>query len=286
MYVALALASALFAGATSILAKIGIRDADSDLVTALRTGVVLVCAWGMAALTHSLGGIAQLSPRGAVFLVLSGLCTGASWVCYFRALQKGNVHGVAAIDKSSTVLTMLLAALLLGEPLTGWKLPGMGILAVGTVLMLDWSRAPSGAPRAAGWLLYAILSALFAALTSILTKIGLEAVESNLATALRTTVVLAMAWALVFARGKQRLVRSLDRRTLGFTALSGLATGASWLCYNRALQLGPASVVAPLDKLSILVTVGFACLFLGERLSRRATAGLVLLTTGTFLLLL
>ncbi len=286
MWVVFAFGSAFFAGITSILAKIGIRRTDSHLATALRTIVVLCFAWLIVFLTGSQQSLSQIPARSLLYLGLSGITTGASWICYFRALQLGDVNKVTPIDKSSTILTMLLAFLFLGEPLRLNMLLGMLLIAAGTWLMIQRqaSSAPA-APAGRAWLFYALGSALFASLTSILGKVGIEQVESNLGTALRTVIVLVMAWAIVFAQGKHRQIAAIDRRSWGFILLSGLTTGLSWLCYYRALQLGPAAVVAPIDKLSLLVTVLFAYLFLKERLSPRALFGLLLLTGGTLLLL-
>ncbi|MGN1250871.1 MAG: EamA family transporter [Candidatus Spyradocola sp.] len=287
MWIVYALASAVFAGATSILAKVGIRDCDSHVVTALRTGVVLVFSWLMVLITGAQAGLAELTGRTMLFLTLSGLATGASWLCYFKALQLGPVAAVAAVDKSSTVLTILLAALLLGEALTLWKGAAVVLIAAGTLLMLDLKPVKGAEGKGSrGWLVCAALSAVFAALTSILAKLGLQDVNSNLATALRTGVVLVMAWGMVFLTGKGKLVRHVRGRSMLFTVLSGIATGASWLCYYKALQMGPASAVAPIDKLSILITVAFARVFLGEKLSRKSLAGLAVLTAGTLLTLL
>ena len=280
-----AVGSAFFAGITAILAKIGIQSVPSHLATALRTGVVLVFAWGMVFLVGSQGDLAQLTGGDLAWLVLSGLATGASWLCYFRALQLGDVNKVTPIDKSSTVLTILLAWLLLGEPLS---LPqGLGVVAIGagTLLMITRKEGAAGQPHDRRWLLYALGSAVFASLTAILGKVGIQGVESNLGTAIRTLVVLAMAWGIVFAQGLQRQIPAIDARSWIFLALSGLATGLSWMLYYRALQDGLASVVVPIDKLSILVTVAFSALLLKERLSRRAGVGLALLTAGTLLLL-
>ena len=294
MWILFAFGSALFAGLTAILAKIGVRQTDSDVATALRTVVVLLFSWLMAWLTGSLSGLAAVSGRTWLFLTLSGLATGASWLCYFRALQLGDVNKVTPVDKSSTVLTMLLAFLFLGEGLTWLKALAMALIGGGAYLMIQ--RKPeaetgAGAPPAArpasrAWLLYAVGSAVFASLTSILGKVGIENINSTLGTAIRTSVVLGMAWAIVFARGKTPAVRQVDGRSLLFLVLSGFATGGSWLCYYRALQLGPASVVVPIDKLSILVNIAFSRIVLGERLSARAAAGLALLVGGTLALLI
>lgn len=285
MWVVYAAGSALFAGLTAILAKLGIRHTPSNLATAVRTVVVLVLAWLMVLVVGSQESIARLDVRTWVFLVLSGLATGASWLCYFRALQLGEVNKVAVVDKSSVVLTVGLGIVLLGE--TDHLVPRLvGIVGVGlgTYLMVeraDWSAGTRGR-----WLGYAIGSAVFAALTAILGKIGIAEVESNLGTAIRTVVVLVMAWVVVFVTGEQRQLAAVPRRELVFVAISGIATGASWLCYWRAMQEGPASLVAPIDKLSVLVTVGFAWLVFGERLRHRALLGLGLIVAGTAVMLL
>lgn len=285
MWLLCAFGSAVFAGLTSILAKCGIRKTDSTVATAIRTIVVLAMAWLMVFIVGSQDQLSSVGGRSLCFLLLSGVATGASWLCYFRALQMGDVNKVASIDKSSTVLTMLLAALLLGEGLTLTKLVGMLFIAAGTLMMLEKKQA-TGAPVKRGWLLYALGSAVFASLTSILGKLGISGVESNLGTAIRTGVVLLMSWIMVFVTGKQGKLRCIARRELCFICLSGLATGASWLCYYKALQNGPASVVVPIDKLSILVTIAFSRMVFYERLSRKALLGLLLITIGTLLLLI
>lgn len=289
MWILFAVGSAVFAGLTAILTKIGVKNTDSTLATAIRTTVVLAFSWLLVLLIGSHTGLAALQPKTWLFLCLSGAATGLSWLCYCKALQLGDVNKVTPIDKSSTLLTMLIAFLWLGEPVTGWKLAGMAAIAVGTAAMLTPPSAVPHAPSTpAGnkrWLLYAVLSAVFASLTSILGKIGIQGVESNLGTAIRTLVVFVIAWLLVFAGGKQRQLGAIDRRSWLFLLLSGTTTGLSWLCYYRALQDGPASAVAPIDKLSILVTVAFAAVWLKERLSKKAAIGLALLTGGTLLLL-
>lgn len=286
MWLLFAAASAFFAGITAILAKCGIRQTDSTVATALRTCVVLVMAWVMVPVSGQWAGIQDVTGKSMLFLVLSGLCTGASWLCYFRALQIGDVNRVVPVDKTSTVLTILLALIFLGEGVTPIKTAAMVLIMAGTWLMIE--KKQSTAPSAAGhgWLWYAVGSAFFASLTSILGKIGVSDIGSNLGTAIRTTVVLVMAWGMVFLEGKQRQVVLVPRRELGFLCLSGLATGASWLCYYRALQDGPASVVAPVDKLSILVTVAFSAVVFGEKLSRKAAFGLLLNVVGTLMMLL
>ncbi|WP_042454391.1 EamA family transporter [Neobacillus dielmonensis] len=285
MWVLYAFLSALFAGIMSILAKIGIKDIDSNLATALRTIVVVIFAWVIVFIVGSQTTITAISTKSLVFLILSGATTGLSWICYFKALQLGNVNKVVPIDKSSTVLSMILAFIFLQEPLTEGKLVGMIGIAIGTYLMIEKKKIEKKDIKAGSWLLFAVLSAVFAALTSILGKIGIEDVESNLGTAIRTIVVLVMAWLIVFATKKQKGIGKIDKKSWLYLILSGLATGLSWMFYYRALQDGQASIVVPIDKLSILLTVLFAYLFLKEKLSKKSTAGLVLIVGGTLLLL-
>ncbi|MEO3945261.1 EamA family transporter [Gorillibacterium sp. CAU 1737] len=286
MWLLYAFGSALFAGLTSILAKVGVRTTDSNLATALRTIVVLLFSWLMVLIVGSESILSSLSGRTVLFLVLSGGATGASWLCYFRALQLGSVNQVTPIDKSSTILTMLLAFLFLQEVPTPAMWGGMLLIGLGTYLMIQRNEAAPTVAKGKSWLLYALLSALFAALTSILGKVGIQDVESNLGTAIRTLVVLVMAWGIVFGQKKQHLLKGIDRKSWLFLFLSGLATGLSWLCYYRALQEGKASLVVPIDKLSIVVTVAFSYGILKEKLSVRATIGLLLLVSGTLVLLL
>ncbi len=283
MWLLYAVGSALFAGLTSILAKCGIRKTDSTVATAIRTIIVLIFAWVMVFVVGSQGTIASIPARSLAFLGLSGLATGVSWLCYFYALQRGPIDKVVPIDKSSTVMTILLAALLLGESVTLTRGIGVVLIAAGTFLMIEKKGGVQKEEN--GWMLAAFGSAIFAALTSILGKVGITGVESNLGTALRTGVVLIMAWVMVFVQGKQGQVKAVPKNELGFICLSGLATGASWLCYYKALQLGPASLVAPIDKLSILVTVLFSYIVFHERLSRKALTGLAVLVAGTLVML-
>lgn len=283
MWLLYAVGSALFAGLTSVLAKCGIRKTDSTVATAIRTIIVLIFAWVMVFVVGSQGTIASIPARSLAFLGLSGLATGVSWLCYFYALQRGPIDKVVPIDKSSTVMTILLAALLLGERVTLTRGIGVVLIAAGTFLMIEKKGGVQKEEN--DWMLAAFGSAIFAALTSILGKVGITGVESNLGTALRTGVVLIMAWVMVFAQGKQGQVKAVPKNELGFICLSGLATGASWLCYYKALQLGPASLVAPIDKLSILVTVLFSYIVFHERLSRKALTGLAVLVAGTLVML-
>ena len=284
MWMLFAFGSALFAGLTAILAKCGVRQTDSTVATAIRTVVVLAFSWVMVFLTGAQSGLEAVGGRTLLFLVLSGLATGASWLCYFRALQLGDVNKVTPVDKSSTMLTILLAFVLLREPISIFKAVGLVCVGVGTCLMIE-KKGGGGAASSGLWLPYALGSAVFASLTAILGKLGVVGVDSNLATAIRTGVVLLMAWGMVFAAGKTAALRAVPRGELGFICLSGVATGASWLCYYRALQDGPASVVVPVDKLSVLVTVAFSAAVFHERLSRRAALGLALLTGGTLVML-
>ena len=302
MWLFYAVGSAFFAGLTSILAKCGIRKTDSTVATAVRTIVILIFSWVMVGIAGSAEQIISISGESLLFLILSGAATGASWLCYFRALQLGDINKVVPIDKSSTVLTILLALIFLGEGISVSKALALLVIAAGILLMIErkdvklegsfhvWSGWPlkragrnknTERPARGGWMLYAAGSAFFASLTAILGKVGISGVECNLGTAIRTVIVLIMAWVMVFVTGKQAEVRKIERKELVFICLSGIATGASWLCYYRALQEGPASVVTPIDKLSVLITVIFSYFVFGERLSRRALAGLALLTAGT-----
>ncbi|MDR3070642.1 MAG: EamA family transporter [Propionibacteriaceae bacterium] len=309
MWVVLAFGAAVFAGLTSILAKIGIKNTDSNLATALRTIVVIIFAWLLVFLTGAHEGIWQISGKSLLFLVLSGFATGGSWLCYFRAIQIGDVNKVVPIDKSSTVLTMLLAFIFLGESVTWLRALAMAAIGIGTFLMIELKKtanegetsedgqnsAASDSPTTVTltirirdnlWLVYAFGAAVFAALTGILGKVGITDVDSNLGTAIRTIVVLVMAWVVVFIQGTQKDVGKISRKDLAFIGLSGIATGLSWLCYYKALQTGPASIVVPIDKLSILITVAFAFLLFKEKLTRKSGFGLVLIVAGTLSLLI
>ncbi|MDF2906330.1 MAG: drug/metabolite transporter, family [Herbinix sp.] len=287
MWVLFAFGSALFAGMTAILSKSGIKNTDSNVATAVRTVVVLLFSWLMVFIVGSQDTIGDLSGKTLLFLILSGLATGGSWLFYFKALQLGNVNKVTPIDKSSTILTMILAILFLGESLTLAKAVAILFIGLGTYLMIQKKRDVTVQEvHNNRWILYAVFSAVFASLTSILGKIGIEGVESNLGTAIRTIVVLIMAWVIVFVTRKQHMVKKIDRRSWIFLILSGFATGGSWLCYYRALQDGLASVVVPIDKLSILITIIFSYVFLKETLTKKALLGLVLIVSGTLSLLI
>ncbi|MDD3243699.1 MAG: EamA family transporter [Eubacteriales bacterium] len=287
MWILFAFASALFAGLTSIFAKCGIKETDSNVATAIRTAVVLLFSWLMVGIVRSAPTITTLSGKTWLFLILSGLATGASWLCYFKALQLGDINKVVPIDKSSTVLTILLAVIFLGEEINWLKGISIVLIAAGTYLMIQKKKSAAlQKQQGRAWLVYALLSCVFASLTSILGKVGISGVESNLGTAIRTAVVLIMAWVVVFVTKKQHTVRKISGRELGFICLSGVATGASWLCYYRALQDGLASVVVPIDKLSIVVTVGFSYLFFKEKLSGKALLGLILIVGCTLAMLI
>ena len=286
IWIGAAILSAIFAGLTSILAKCGIKKTDSDLATALRTIVVLAFAWIMVFIVGSYSQIPQIGITSLIFLILSGLATGASWIFYFKALSVGEINKVVPIDKSSTILTVLLAIICFGETSNlVVKLIATAILAAGIFLMVEKKRSiTSKKSESRSWIIYASLSAVFAALTSILAKLGISGVESNLGTAIRTGVVLVMAWIIVFSRGKHKQIKTIDKKELLFIGLSGIATGASWLCYYYAIQTGIVSVVVPIDKLSILVTVAFSYFIFKEKLPKKAFFGLCLMVAGTLLM--
>ncbi|MDO4453788.1 MAG: EamA family transporter [Eubacteriales bacterium] len=287
MWIVFAFGSALFAGITSVLAKCGIRKTDSTVATAIRTVVVLLFSWIMVFVVGSQSQISEIGGKSWLFLILSGTATGASWLCYFKALQTGDINKVVPIDKSSVILTILLAFLFLGESVSLPKALGIILIGAGTFLMIERKQTVSGQIKKGNeWFFYAAGSALFASLTSILGKVGISQVESNLGTAIRTGVVLVMAWAMVYVTGKQHLVKEISLKEMGFILLSGIATGASWLCYYKALQDGPASVVVPIDKLSILVTVVFSYLVFGEKLSKKSCLGLASIVAGTFVMMI
>ncbi len=285
MWILFAFGSAVFAGLTAILAKMGIKNLDSNVATAVRTIVVLIFSWMMVFLVGSFDTLFDVSSKTLIFLILSGISTGASWLCYFKALQMGDVNKVTPIDKSSTLLTIVLAVIFLHEDITIFKVAAVLLIGTGTYLMIQKKTGGRVDKKSSLWMLYALLSAVFASLTAILGKIGIEGIESNLGTAVRTVVVLLMAWLVVFITKKQHTVKNIDKKSWLFLVLSGFATGGSWLCYYRALQDGPASVVVPIDKLSILVTIAFSYLFLKEKLTGKAAAGLTILVAGTLLLL-
>ena len=287
MWIIFAFGSALFAGLTSILAKCGIKKTDSTVATAVRTVIVLIFSWIMVFLTGSQSQLGSIDSKTLIFLILSGLATGASWLCYFKALQLGDINKVVPIDKSSTVMTILLAFIFLHEEISASKAAGVILIAVGTFLMIEKKNSEKeNKAEGKSWLLYAFLSAIFASLTAILSKVGISGIESNLGTAIRTGVVLVMAFLMVFVTRKQNKIKEIPGREFLFIILSGFATGGSWLCYYKALQDGLASVVVPIDKLSILVTVAFSYFVFHEKLTRKSALGLVLIVAGTLAMLL
>lgn len=284
MWLAMAVMSSIFAGLTSILAKCGIKKTDSDIATAIRTIVVLAFSVLMTFITGSFKDIDALSAKSILFLILSGLATGASWICYFKALSIGDVNKVVPIDKSSTIISVLLAVIIFNETNNLWiKIIGIILLSAGIFLMVEKQKSTTVNEKRQ-WIIYAVLSAVFAALTSILAKIGIENVDSNLATAIRTVVVLIMAWLIVLAKGKQNSIKSIDKKEFLFILFSGVATGASWLCYYYAIQNGIVSVVVPIDKLSILITVIFSYIVFKEKLTKKSFIGLCLMIIGTLVM--
>lgn len=284
MWIVLAFLSAIFAGLTSIFAKIGLKKVDSNLATALRTIVVLIFTWIMVLIVGGCSSFKIMTAKNYIFIVLSGLATGFSWICYFKALQMGDVNKVVPIDKSSTILTIILAFIIFGEKLKIYGVFGLILLSIGTFLMIEKKESTSTESRS--WFIYAVLAAVFASLTSILAKVGMKGINSQLGTALRTGVVIIMAWIIVFAQKKHHQISDIDKRSWLFIILSGLATGLSWIAYFKALQDGQASVVVPIDKLSILISMGFSYFVLKEKFTKRSVFGLFLLTIGTLLLII
>ena len=285
MWLILAICSAVFAGLTSILAKCGLKDVDSTVATAYRTVVAMVFAWIIVIISGTFVQLDSIDGRTWIFLILSGLATGASWLCYFKALQIGDVNKVVPVDKSSTVLGIMLAIIFLGETLTIPGIFGVVLILIGTLMMIEKKDVQGMESKGSSWLLFAIGSAVFAALTSILGKVGMDGIDSNLGTAIRTVVVLGMSWIMIYVTHKQDRMHGIKRRDMMFIILSGLATGASWMCFFGALQIGPASVIIPIDKLSILVTIAFSYIVFKEKLTRKSALGLAGIVAGTFLLL-
>ena len=283
MWILFAVGSAFFAGATSVLAKAGIQSVSSNFATAFRTGVVLIFSWLMVFVVGCQNAVSTITPRALVFLALSGAATGLSWLCYFKALSIGNLSKVVAVDKSSTFLTILLALIFFREPFHWLTGLGIAVMIAGTALMLEKGDAKKGEK---GWLFYAAGSAVFAALQSILGKVGVQDMDSTLATALRTVVVLVFAWAIVLGKKEGGDWKKMTRRDAVLLVLSGITTGASWLCYYRALQTGRASVVVPIDKCSMLFAVALSAIFLKEKQTRRSLLALALVVAGTFMIAL
>ncbi len=279
MWVLFAFGSALFAGLTSVLAKTGVKTTDSDVATAIRTCVVFVFSWLMVFVVGSQNSITDIDLHTWIFLVLSGISTGASWLCYYKALKMGDINKVVVIDKSSTVISMIFAIVFLGEHFTFVTVLCIAAIAFGTFLMVYKKSQKSTKNKS--WILWATLSAVFAALTSVLGKVGVQNIDSNLGTAIRTFIVLIMSFLIVFIKQKQSYIKSVPKKELLFLCLSGIATGASWLCYYKALKDGLVSVVVPIDKLSILVTVVFSYFVFKEKLSKKSLFGLALIVVGT-----
>ena len=285
MWLAFAVLSAFFAGITAVLSKVGIKNVNSNLGTAIRTVIVFIFSWIMVFVVGAQNGVFTMGTKTPVFLILSGFATGASWLCYFRALKIGDVNKVAPIDKSSTILTMLLAFIFLREEITYLKTFCIVLIGLGTFLMIEKHGNSENKTEKSDWLIWALLSAVFASLTSILGKIGISDVNSTLGTAIRTFVVLIMAWIVVLVTKSGNGAENITKKDFVFLILSGITTGLSWLCYYKALQDDPASVVVPIDKLSILVTVIFSYAVLKEKLTKKSFTGLILLICGTLLLL-
>lgn len=285
MWILYAFGSTFFAGITAILVKIGIKNIDSNLATAIRTVVILIFSWLIVLIVGSYNLIAELSVKTIIFLILSGFATGLSWLCYFKALQMGNVNKVTLVDKSSIILTMILAIIFLGEQITLLKIISIFLIGIATYLMIE-KKKEDKLVKNSKWLIFALGSSIFASLTSILGKIGINGVESNLGTAIRTIVVLIMAWVVVFMTKKQNEIKNIDKKSWIFLILSGLTTGLSWLCYYKALQDGQASVVVPIDKLSIVITIAFSYFILKEKLNTKSFLGLILIIIGTLILLI
>ncbi len=285
MWIVLAIGSAFFAGITGILAKCGIRDTDSNLATALRTIVVLIFSWVMVWIVGGQATLENIDMKTLFFLILSGISTGASWLCYFKAIQIGDINKVTPIDKSSTVITIILALIFLKEGITFIKCIAILLICIGTFLMIQRKDVTKKVEKNNLWFVYAVGAAIFASLTSILGKIGIENIDATLGTAIRTIVVLIMAWIVVFVSKKHTAIIKIDKRSWIFLGLSGIATGASWLCYYSALQKGPASIVVPIDKLSIVITIIFSYIIFKEKLSRKALGGLFLIIIGTLMML-
>lgn len=286
MWIVYAFLSAFFAGITSILAKCGIKNTSSDIATAIRTVVVLIFAWLMVLINGSLNQINDINLKTWIFLILSGLATGASWLCYFKALKNGDINKVVPIDKSSIILTVILAFIILGEKVDFLKIISLAIIGAGTFMMIQKKKTDTNNIENKKWLIYAVLSAVFASLTSILGKIGMNDINSNLGTAIRTVVVLIMAWLVVVAKGELIQVKKISSREILFIFFSGISTGASWLCYYKALKDGQASIVVPIDKLSIIITTIFSYIVFKEKLSKKSFTGLLFIILGTLLMLI
>lgn len=292
LWLILALIAALATSLTTVFAKIGIKDVPSDFATFFRTGIVLVCAAGLCFITGSWNQIPNLTPNNWIFLVLSGLCTGCSWLCYYRALQLSSVNRVAPIDKSSFLLTSILFLIFFfndvtkgGDPLViGMLFASMALMLGGTLLMA-WPKKEEGRVSKK-WIFYAVGSAVFASLVSLFVKIGLQGMSSDLGTFLRTVVVLIFSGAIALARKQTKGLKAVSPKSWVFLTLSGLATGVAWLGEYYALNMEGVNPVAvnAIGKLSILLTMLFSATVLKERFSWKSLLGLGLLTGGIILI--
>lgn len=290
MSIILALLAALFASFTAILAKIGIEKVDSNLATAVRTVVVVIMAYLMVAITGQTDSIFNISMKSYIFLILSGLTTGMSWLCFFKAIQIGDVSKVVPIDKASVVLTILLSFIILGEPATAFVVSGGIIISIGTFVLIGKEKKNDRKKKKGfntkSYIFLAVLSAVFAALTNILAKIGIEDVDSNVATFIRTVVIILFAWGIVFFQGTFKELKNISKKSYLFLLLSGAATGLSWLCYFAALALGKVSIVNPIDKFSVVLTMVLSFIILKEKPTKNTIAGAILITIGTALLII
>lgn len=286
MSIVLAILAAVFAALTSILAKIGIKNVDSNLATAIRTIVVVIMALIVVLITGQFHAVFDVEGQALIFIVLSGITTGLSWLFFFKALQIGDVSKVVSIDKSSIVMTIILSFIILQEPTTPLVIAGGVIIAIGTFLLIGKNNSGKKEKFSQSYIFLAILGAVFAALTSILAKIGINnEVDSNVATFIRTIVIIIFAWAIVFFQGTVKQMKDITKKSYLFLGLSGMATGFSWLCYFAAIAIGKVSVVAPIDKFSVVITIILSFFILKEKPTRNTMFGAIVITVGTVLLI-
>ena len=259
MWIVVAVLSALFAGLTAVLSKGGNEKANSDVVIALRISVIFVCSWIIVFAMGAYKAIATMSANALISIILSGISTGACWICYFKALSIGDASKVAAVDKSSVALSVLLAIIIFPDERSLWwiKLICLVVIIMGTALMTDIKR--DDGKRKIAWLIFALLSAVFSTATSLLGKIGTQDVDSNAATALRTCVILVMAWLIVFCKRETKYIKELKGKEIFFLILSGITTTANWFCYYYAIQKGQVSIDAAVSPVS--GTICFHSLF-------------------------
>ena len=286
MSIILALLAAVFAAFTSILAKIGIQKVNSNLATAIRTIVVLLMAFIIVVVTDQLDAIFDVTSKALIFFILSGITTGLSWLCFFKALQIGDVSKVVPIDKSSVVITIILSFIILREPVTLFVVIGGVLITIGTFVLIGRAKKKEKVSISQSYILLAILAAIFAALTSILAKIGIENVDPNVATFIRTIVIILFAWGIVIFQGTQKEIKNISRKSMLFLILSGAATGLSWLCYFAAIAIGKVSVVAPIDKFSVVITMLLSFMILKEKPTKNTVLGGIIITIGTVFLIL